>query len=50
MYTNPDAQFTAIIRIQLSMRKILDNCLKQETNFTHQKPKMKTVQFLIFSI
>ena len=45
MYTNPDRQFTAIIRIQLSMSKILGNCLKQETNFTRQKPKMETVLF-----
>ena len=52
MYTNPDGQFTPIIRyiIQLSIRKILGNCLKQETNLTRQKPKMKTVLFLIFSI
>ena len=46
MYTNPNAQFTTIIRIQLSMSKILDNYLKQKTNLTRQKPKMKTVQFL----
>ena len=82
MYTNPDRQFTAIIRyglfsitksvnvhvlytftkgifimsiltfinIQVSMSKILGNCLKQETDFTRQKPKMETVLFSIFPI
>ncbi len=47
MYTNPDGQFTPIIRyiIQLFMSKILCNCLKQETDFTRQKPKMETVLF-----
>ncbi len=89
MYTNPDGQFTPIIRyrpfsiykisglrndisitisvnvhvlytftkcifitsiltfinIQLSMSKILDNCLKQETDLTRQKPKIETVLF-----
>ncbi len=94
MYTNPNGQFTAIIRyglfsihkiselkndisitisvnvhvlytftkcifitsiltftnIQLSIRKILGNCLKQETDFTRQKLKMETVLFSFFSI
>ena len=50
MYTNPHGQFTPIIRIQLSMSKILGNCLKQEIDFTRQKPKMETVLFSIFSI
>ena len=50
MYTNPDAQFTAIIQYILFsiFSKILGNCLKQKTDFTHQKTKMKTVQFLEF--
>ncbi len=33
------------INIQLSMSKILGNCLKQETDFTRQKPKIETVLF-----
>ena len=49
MYTNPDGQFTAIIRyILFSIYKILSNCLKQETDFTRQKPKMETVLFSFF--
>ena len=38
------------INVQLSIRKILGNCLKQETDLTRQKPKMETVLFSIFSI
>ncbi len=89
MFTNPDGQFTAIIRyrpfsiykilgpkndisitisvnvhvlytftkclfirsiltfinIQVSMSKILGNCLKQETDLTRQKLKIETVLF-----
>ncbi len=59
MYTNPDGQFTAIIRRglfsiykisglkndQLSISKILGNCLKQTTDLTRQKLKMETVLF-----
>ena len=94
MYTNPDGQFTVIIRyclfsiykisglkndisitisvnvhvldtftrgifissiltftnMQLSISKILGNCLKQETDFIRQKPKMETVLFSFFPI
>ncbi len=34
-----------IINMQVSMSKILGNCLKQTTDFTRQKPKMETVLF-----